>query len=191
MHIDDEMDVDMVILVGEENYENSINHLRQELAKIRAGKASPNMLSGIMVVYYGSPTPLNQVANIGTADSRTLTIQPWEKNMLGPIEKAIFEANLGLTPMNDGEFVRINIPPLTEERRKLLVKQSKHLGEESKVSLRSIRHKVLDFIKKEVKEGYPEDAGKKKEDQLEQLTKKYYGIVESLIEAKEKDIMTV
>jgi ribosome recycling factor len=191
MHFDDDIDVETLMMLGEESLDHSIEHFRQELAKIRAGKASPAMLSGIHVEYYGSITPISQIANVGTSDSRTLTIQPWEKNMLGVIEKAIFEANLGLTPMNDGEFVRINIPPLTEERRILLVKQAKNISEDSKVAIRSIRHKMLDFIKKEVKTGYPEDIGKRREDEVEQLVKKYYGDVEHLLEVKEKDIMTV
>jgi ribosome recycling factor len=187
----EEMTIDGMMIEGEMNMEHALEHLKSELSKIRAGKASPSMLSSIMVDYYGSPTPLMQVANVGTADSRTITIQPWEKNMLAPIERAIFEANLGLTPMNDGEFVRINIPPMTEERRVQLVKQSKGHGEEGKVSIRSARHKMIDFIKKEVKDGYPEDAGKRKEEQVEQMTKKFYALIDELIVAKEKDIMTV
>lgn len=187
----EEMTIDDTMMEGEMSMDNALEHLKNELRKIRAGKASPSMLSSIMVDYYGAPTPLMQVSNVGTADSRTITIQPWEKSMLGPIEKAIFEANLGLTPMNDGEFVRINIPPMTEERRVQLVKQSKGHGEDAKVSIRSIRHKMIDFIKKEVKAGYPEDAGKKKEEETEALTKKFYGLVDELIVLKEKDIMTV
>lgn len=176
---------------GKEAFEKSLSHLKDELIKIRAGKASPQMISGIMVEYYGTPTPLQQVANVSIADSRTLAIQPWEKNMLGPIEKAIFSANLGLTPMNDGEFVRISIPPLTEERRKELVKQTKSLGEDGKVSLRSSRHKMIDFIKKEVKEGYPEDAGKKRESEVDQMYKEFVHKIEELLTAKETEIMTV
>lgn len=189
--MDEKMDIDECMIWGEDQMDKAMEHLKDELLKIRAGKASPTMLSSILVEYYGSPTPLNQVANVGTADSRTITIQPWEKNMLAHIEKAIFEANLGLTPMNDGEFVRINIPPLTEERRRLLVKQAKGLGEDAKVSLRSTRHKMIDFIKKEVKDGYPEDAGKRREDQVEDMVKEHYVQIDKLIEAKEKDIMTV
>lgn len=189
--MEDKMDIDGIMLWGEESMEKAMSHLKEELSKIRAGKASPAMLSSIMVDYYGSPTPLSQVANVGTADAKTITIQPWEKKMLAPIERAIFEANLGLTPMNDGEFVRINIPPLTEERRIMMVKQAKALGEDAKVSVRSTRHKIIDFIKKEVKDGYPEDAGKKREDEVEQMVKDHYVIVDKLLEHKEKDIMTV
>lgn len=176
---------------GKKEMEKSIDHLRSELLKIRAGKASPAILNGIMVEYYGNPTPLSQVANIGTPDSRTISIQPWEKSMLGPIEKGIFEANLGLTPMNDGEFVRVVIPPLTEERRKDLVKHAKSLGEDAKVSLRSARHKMMDFIKKEVKDGYPEDAGKKREGEVEDMLKSFSKNIEAILDAKEKDILTV
>ena len=171
--------------------EMSIDHLKDQLMKIRTGKANPAMLNGIMVDYYGSPTMLNQVANIGTSDSRTLTIQPWEKTMLGPIEKAIFEANLGLTPMNDGEMVRINIPPLTEERRKELAKKVKAEGEEAKISIRRERQKAMDAIKKEVKDGYPEDAGKRKEGEVEDTTKTFYAQVDKLVNSKSEEVMTL
>jgi len=183
--------IESTLAYGKAEMDKAIEHLRAELMKIRAGKASPSMLNGIMVDYYGNPTPLSQVANLGTPDSRTISIQPWEKSMLGPIERSIFEANLGLTPMNDGEFVRIGIPPLTEERRIQMVKHAKTLGEDAKVSLRSSRHKMIDFIKKEVKEGYPEDAGKRKETEVEDMTTSYGKNVDKVLEAKEKDIMTV
>jgi len=185
------MDIDQMISKSKEEMEGSIAHLKDELVKIRAGKASPSMLAGIKVDYYGSLTPLSQVANISTTDAKTLNIQPWEKTMLGPIEQAIFAANLGLTPMNDGENVRINIPALTEERRRELVKQGKSLAEQTKVSLRGTRQKMMDFVKKEVKDGYPEDAGKKREEDIQKLTNSYGDQVNKLIEAKEKDIMTV
>ena len=171
--------------------DDSIDHLQKELAKIRAGKASPNMLSGIVVDYYGAKTPLNQVANVSTSDSKTITIQPWEKSMLAPIEKAIFEANLGVTPQNNGEIVIINVPALTEERRKELVKRSKATGEDAKVSIRNSRREAMEGIKKAVKGGYPEDAGKRKEEEVEKLTKEYVEKVEKLIQSKEKDIMTI
>lgn len=184
-------DINSYMRKGKDNMEASIDHLSKELVKIRTGKASPAMLSGLLVEYYGHPTPLSQVANVGAADSKTLVIQPWEKSMLGVIEQAIFAANIGLTPMNDGEIIRINIPALTEERRKDLVKQAKQLGEEAKVSLRSARHKMMDFIRNEVKEGYPEDAGKRKEAEVEKLVHEYSDRVDKMIEIKEKDIMTV
>ncbi len=184
-------EVNSYIGKGKKFMDDSIEHLQKELSKIRAGKASPSMLNGIMVDYYGNPTPLSQVANISTPDGKTLAIQPWEKNMLDPIEQSIFKANLGLTPMNDGEFVRISIPPLTEERRKQLSKQSKAAGEEAKISIRQARQKLMDHIKKAVKDGFPEDMGKRKEDEVQKIVKSYGDKVDSLIAAKEKDIMTV
>ncbi len=171
--------------------EEAIGHLQDELLKIRTGKASTAILNGIIVDYYGSPTPLAQAANVATLDARTLTIQPWEKTMLSTIERAIFEANLGLTPQNDGEIIRINIPPLTEERRKEMVKRVKAQGEDAKVSLRQARHKMMDFIKNAVKEGYPEDAGKRKEDEVQKMIDSFNAKIKTIIEAKEKDIMTV
>ena len=184
-------EINMAIEIAEESMENSIEHLKKELIKIRTGKASPAMLNGLRVPYYGNLTPLNQVANVATSDARTIVIQPWEKSMLGPIEKVIFEANMGLTPQNDGEMIRLNIPPLTEDRRKDLVKQAKALGEEAKVSIRSGRHKAMEQIKKAIKDGYPEDAGKKKEGKVQELTDNFSKKVDELIDAKEKDIMTV
>jgi ribosome recycling factor len=183
--------IESTLAHGKAEMEKAVDHLKSELLKIRAGKASPTMLNGIMVDYYGNPTPLSQIANLGTPDSRTISIQPWEKNMLGPIEKSIFEANLGLTPMNDGEFVRIIIPPLTQDRRIQMAKQSKAYGEDAKVSFRNSRHKMLDFIKKEVKDGFPEDAGKRKEDEVQSMVNTFTKTVESILESKEKDIMTV
>ena len=186
-----EEDLDLLMDMTKESMEDTIEHLQKELLKIRTGKASPAMLGGIMVSYYGAPTPLQQVSNISASDARTLTIQPWEKSMLGPIEKGIFEANLGITPMNDGEVVRISIPPLTTERRKDLSKQVKAHGEDAKVSLRNVRREAMEAIKKEVKNGYPEDAGKRLEDQVEDLIKSYSVRVDKIVEVKEKDIMTV
>lgn len=176
---------------GKASFDKAMEHLRDEFSKIRAGKASPAMLNGIKANYYDVPTLLSSVANISTPDSRTIALQPWEKNMLGPIEQAIFQANLGLTPMNDGEFIRISIPPLTEERRKDLVKTCKGLAEDAKVSLRNGRHKMIDFVKKEVKAGYPEDAGKKKETMIDGMVKDYTTKIEAILEAKERDIMKV
>ena len=184
-------ELELAIELGKEAMDHALEHLQKELIKIRTGKASPAMLNGISVEYYGNPTPLSQVASIGASDSKTLTIQPWEKSMLAPIEQAIFAANLGLTPMNDGEFVRISIPALTEERRKQLVKQAKHLGEESKISLRNARHKIMDSVKQAVKDGYPEDAGKRKEATVDKLTHEYSDKVDKMVELKEKDIMTI
>lgn len=184
-------DLEENIMLGQESMEDAIDHLQNELLKIRTGKASPAMISTLTVNYYGSPTPLNQVASVSASDSRTLSIQPWEKAMLGPIEKAIFEANLGLTPMNDGELVRISIPPLTEERRKNLVKNVKSLGEDAKISLRNTRQKLMELVKKEVKDGYPEDAGKRREDEIQKMVTSYGTKVDQIVDLKEKEIMTI
>ena len=184
-------EVEMIMDMVKEGMVKSIDHLIQELQKIRAGKASPDMISSVMVDYYGSPTPLSQVANVTAADSRTLSIQAWEKNMLAPIEKAIFEANLGLTPMNDGEFVRINIPPMTEERRRELAKRVKAIGEDTKVSLRSARRDGMEGIKSSVKDGYSEDLGKRKEEEIQNMINSYSKKVEDVCASKEKEVMTV
>lgn len=184
-------DIDFLIEAAEESMDNSIEHLKQELAKIRTGKASPSLLQDIKVIYYGAPTKLSQVANIKVADARTLVIEPWEKKVLGDIEKAIFGANIGLTPQNDGMIIRINLPPLTEDRRKQLAKQAGATGEKAKVSIRSVRREAIDGIKKEVKNGYPEDAGKRSETIIEDMVKKYYAKTLALSTAKEKEIMTV
>lgn len=184
-------DLDLSIGMAKEAMDGALEHLAKELSKITTGKANPAMVSGLMVDYYGTPTPLNQVANVGTSDARTITIQPWEKTMLAPIERSIFEANLGVTPMNDGEMVRVPIPPLTGERRKQLVKQAKALGEDAKVSLRGARQKAMSAIKDEVKNGFPEDAGKRKEQDVQGMTNEYGKKVDAYIDAKEKDIMTV
>lgn len=184
-------EIESAFIDGKQGMDKAIQHLKDELLKIRTGKASTQMLNGLMVEYYGAPTPLTQAANVSTPDSRTIAIQPWDKSLLSAIEQAIFAANLGFTPMNDGEFVRITIPPLTEERRKDLVKMAKALAEDSKVSLRNERHKILNVIKQEVKNGYPEDQGKRKESQVQDLVNSYVESITKLIEAKEADIMTV
>lgn len=184
-------DIDLVIEIAEDAMKHSLDHLVQELKTVRTGKANPAMLSSVKVDYYGSATPLSQVANISVADGRTINIQPWEKSMIDPIERAIFEANLGVTPQNDGEIVRIMIPMLTEERRREYVKKAKALGEDAKVSIRSARHKAMDDIKAEVKNGYPEDAGKRLEDKVQNLTNSYGKKVDEMIDAKEADIMKV
>lgn len=174
-----------------ETFEKTLEHLAFELNKIRAGKASPAMVDGLMVDYYGSPTPLSQVANISTPDARTISIQPWEKKMLAMIEKSIFEANLGITPMNDGEVVRLIIPLMSEDRRINMVKQAKAAGEDSKIAIRSQRHKVIDFVKKTVKDGLSEDLGKNKEEEVQKTVDSFIAKVDKMIEVKEKDIMTV
>ncbi len=186
-----EQDIQDVIQKAKLAMEHSLEHLQKELAKLRTGKASTNMLEGLLVDYYGAPTQLSQIANVGTSDARTLTIQPWEKKMLANIERAIFEANLGVTPQNDGETVRIIIPPLTEDRRKDLVKNAKHLGEEAKVGLRNARREAMEIFKKAIKEGLPEDFGKKKEDETQKIVASYSEKIDLIVASKEKEIMTV
>lgn len=171
--------------------DKAISHLDAELSKIRAGKASPAMLEGIYVDYYGTNTPLSQVANINTPDARTLAVQPWEKQMLGPIEKAIFGSNIGLTPQNDGVMIRLNIPPVTEERRLNLVKQSKGEAENCKVSIRNVRRDANETIRRLVKDGLAEDMAKDAETKIQQLTDSFIAKTEKHLEAKEKEIMTV
>lgn len=168
-----------------------ILHLESELLKIRAGKASPQLVEGVMVDYYGNPTPLSQISNINTPDGRTIAIQPWEKNMIDPIEKAIMAANLGFTPQNDGLLIRINIPPVTEERRKDLVKNAHAEGEHNKVSIRNIRRDSNEHVKKELKNGAPEDMVKEAELQIQKLTDDHIKKIEDHVARKEKEIMTV
>ena len=169
----------------------AIGHLEAELVKIRAGRANPQILDGITLDYYGSPTPVNQVANISVADARTLTIQPWEKNMLQPIERAIIAANIGITPQNDGSLIRLFLPPLTEERRKELVKKAHHDGELSRVAVRNIRRDTLEHIKRMQKEGLSEDVAKDAIADIQALTDKYIGLIEKHLSLKEKEIMAV
>ncbi|MCX8020716.1 MAG: ribosome recycling factor [Chitinophagaceae bacterium] len=184
-------DLSSVKAVSEDHMKKAIQHLETELVKIRAGKANPQMLEGIVVDYYGAPTPLNQVANINVLDARTLSIQPWEKNMLQPIEKAIMAANIGLTPQNDGTMIRIFLPPLTEERRKELVKRCHHEGEQSKIAIRNIRRDAIEQIKKLQKNGLSEDIAKDAEADIQKITDKYIGLVDKHIASKEKEIMSV
>jgi ribosome recycling factor len=169
----------------------AISHLEAELVKVRAGKANPNLIDGLVVDYYGNPTPINQVGNVSVADARTLTIQPWEKNMLQPIERAIIAANLGVTPQNDGLIIRLFMPPLTEERRKELVKRAQAEGEQSKVAIRSIRRESMEQVKKLQKNGLSEDVCKDAEKEIQELTDRYIALVDKHLAAKEKEIMTV
>lgn len=184
-------EISAIIATSEESMKKAINHLEAELIKIRAGKANPQMLDGLMVDYYGSPMAINQVANVSVMDARTLTIQPWEKNMLQPIERAIINANLGVTPQNDGAIIRLFLPPLTEERRKELVKRCLGEGEHSKVAIRNIRRDSIESIKKLQKNGLSEDAAKDAEADVQQVTDKYISAVEKHLTAKEKEIMVV
>jgi ribosome recycling factor len=171
--------------------DKALDHADNELTKIRAGKASPSMLDGITVDYYGTPTPLSQVGNVNTPDARTLVIQPWEKSLLGPIEKAIMEANLGMNPQNDGVIIRINVPPLTEERRRDLVKRVKAEVEVGKVAIRNIRKDANEKIRKLKSDGVSEDEMKTGENEVQKLTDAYIVKIDQLSDAKEKDIMTV
>ncbi|HMR83725.1 MAG TPA: ribosome recycling factor [Niabella sp.] len=183
--------IDKVIKASEESMKKAIGHLEVELAKIRAGKATPQIVDGIMVDYYGSPVPVNQVGNITVMDARTINIQPWEKNMLQPIERAIIAANIGINPQNDGVNIRLYLPPLTEERRKELVKRCQGEGETSKVGVRGGRRDAIETIKKLQKEGLSEDAAKDAEASVQQLTDNYIAIVEKHLAAKEKEIMAI
>jgi ribosome recycling factor len=184
-------EVDFIIDQCEEKMEAAIKHLEKELLHIRAGKASPAMIDGVQVEYYGTLTPLSQVSNISTPDARTIAIQPWEKNLIPVIEKAILAANLGLNPENNGEIIRVNIPALTEERRKQLVKQSGQEGEIAKVSIRTARKESNESLKKLLKEGLSEDIEKDAEAEVQKLTDEFGKKVDALVEAKEKDIMTI
>jgi ribosome recycling factor len=184
-------EIEMILDMAKESMSAAIDHLIKELSKIRAGKAHPSMLDGVYVDYYGTNTPLNQVSNVNTPDPRTLSIQPWEKAMLEKIEKAIMVANLGLNPQNNGELIMINVPALTEERRKNLVKQTKAEGEHARVSIRNARKDANDEIKRLQKETISDDLAKDAEDRVQKLTDKYTQQVDDYLAQKEKDIMTV
>jgi len=184
-------EVALILDDTQETMQKGIGHLEAELTKIRAGKANPQMLEGIYVDYYGSQTPIGQVANVSVIDARTVGIQPWEKNMLQPIERAIIAANIGINPQNDGVLIRLFLPPLTEERRKELVKRVNGEGEQSKVAIRSIRREAIEQIKKLQKDGLSEDVSKDAEKDIQDLTDKYISLIDKHLVAKEKEIMTV
>lgn len=184
-------DISTISATSEDHMKKAISHLESELIKIRAGKANPQMIDGIVVDYYGSPMPINQVANINVMDARTLSIQPWEKNMLQPIERAIIAANIGINPQNDGNLIRLFLPPLTEERRKELVKKCLAEGEQSKVAIRNIRRDAIEHIKRLQKNGLSEDAAKEAEANIQQVTDRYIAAVEKHLSTKEKEIMSV
>jgi ribosome recycling factor len=184
-------DISPIIATSEDHMKKAISHLESELIKIRAGKANPQIIEGIVVDYYGSPVPINQVANVSVVDARTLSIQPWEKNMLQPIERAIIAANIGINPQNDGALIRLFLPPLTEERRKELVKKCQAEGEHSKVAIRNIRRDAIEHIKKLQKNGLSEDAAKDAEADMQQVTDKFITVVEKHLSTKEKEIMAV
>jgi len=184
-------DLSMIIEESKESMKKAIDHLEAELLKIRAGKANPVMLDGIMVDYYGNPTAINQVANVSAMDARTLSVQPWEKNMLQPIERAIIAANIGINPQNDGNIIRLYLPPLTEERRKELVKRCNGEGEQAKIAVRNIRREAIEKIKKLQKEGLSEDAEKDAEKEMQEITDSFIVTVEKHLALKDKEIMAI
>jgi ribosome recycling factor len=184
-------ELQLVIATTEESMDAAVRHLENELSKIRGGRASVNMLDGILVDYYGSMTPLSQVANVNTPEARTLAVQPWEKSMIDPIMRAIQAANLGFNPTNNGTMIICAIPPMTEERRKQMVKKAKEEGEHAKVSIRTARKDANDEVKKLVKAGLPEDEGKEGEAKIQTVTDAFTAKVDKHLEQKEKDIMTV
>ena len=176
---------------AEMKMEDAVTHLQDELKTYRAGKANPEVFASVIVNYYGAATPLPQMSNITTPDAKTMLIQPWDKSMIHAIEKAIMDANLGFTPQNNGEVIRINVPALTEERRRELVKKAKGEGETAKVAIRNARREAMEQLKKLQKEGLPEDIEKDDEDQVQKFTDKYVKKVDEVLDAKEKEIMTV
>ncbi len=184
-------EINIILDATRSNMDKAIQHLNAEFSKIRAGKASPTMLEGINVDYYGASTPLNQAANVNSPDARTIVIQPWDKSLIGAIEKAIMESNLGLNPQNDGEVVRLNVPPLTEERRKQLVKTAKTEAENSKIAVRNIRKESNEKVKKLQKDGLAEDMAKDAEASIQQITDQFIARVDEVGVVKEKEIMTV
>ncbi len=184
-------ELELIISEVSVDMKKAISHLETEISKIRAGKATPQIVEGIFVDYYGSATPISQVANISIPDPRTITLQPWEKNMLGPIEKAIIASNIGLNPQNDGIYIRLYLPPLTEERRKELSKRVFNEGEQAKVAVRSIRRDSIEQVRKLQKDGLSEDTAKNSEGTIQGITDKYILIVDQVCKDKEKEIMTV
>ena len=186
-----EEELELILGAAEESMDKALEHLDYELGKIRAGKANPHVLDDVKVEYFGAPTPLNQVANVSVPDPRTIAVKPWEKSMIGPIEKAIMAANLGLNPDNNGEMIRIMIPPLTEERRRDLAKMAKRTCEDTKIAIRNIRRDAIEDLRKLKKDGLGEDLQKDKEGEIQKLHDVHVKKVDEMYAAKEKDIMTV
>ncbi|MEI7629427.1 MAG: ribosome recycling factor [Bacteroidota bacterium] len=184
-------ELDLIIEDSEESMKKAIGHLELELTRIRAGKATPSLVDGINVDYYGAATPIAQVANITVLDARTVSIQPWEKSMLAPIEKAIMQANIGITPQSDGIQIRLFLPPLTEERRRELFKKASGEGEQAKIAIRNIRRDGIEQVKKLQKDGLSEDVAKDSEKAIQDLTDKHIALVEKHLAAKEKDMMSM
>ncbi|WP_299581848.1 ribosome recycling factor [uncultured Sunxiuqinia sp.] len=186
-----EEELELILEVCKEKMESAIRHLEDELVHIRAGKASTRMLDGVLVDYYGSMTPLNQVSNVSTPDARTIAVQPWEKPMIAPIEKAIMNANLGFNPENNGEMIRISVPPLTEERRRNLTKQVSQEGEKARISIRSARKEANEGLKKLLKDGLSEDLQKNAESDVQEMTDRFGKEVDGLLEEKNQEILTI
>jgi ribosome recycling factor len=183
--------VAFILEEAKDGMKRGISHFESELTKIRAGKASADMLNGILVEYYGNPTPIQQVANINVVDARTLSLQPWEKSTLQAVEKAIMAANIGITPQNDGQVIRLFLPPLTEERRRELVKRVNAEGEQAKITVRNARRDAIEQVKKLQKDGLSKDAAKEAEDEIQHITDSHIALVEKYCAAKEKEIMVV
>ena len=185
------MDSKTILADASARMQRAVDFLEETLLNIRAGKASTNVLNGVFVDYYGSQTPVSGVASVTVPDAKTILIQPWDKNMIRTIEKAILDSNIGLTPSNNGETIRLSIPPLTEERRKELVKQCKGEVENARISIRNARRDAVEAFKKAIKEGMPEDESKDGESQVQKLLEKFSKLVDAAFEKKEKEIMTV
>lgn len=184
-------ELELVIDDAESSMKKAISHLESELTKIRAGKANPSMVDGIFVEYYGNPTPITQLSNITILDARTISIQPWEKNMLQAIERTILQANIGITPQNDGNQIRLFLPPLTEERRKELFKRASAEGEHSKVAIRNIRRDAIEEIKKFQKDGLSKDVAADGEKNVQETTDRYIALIDKHLAAKEKEMMAI
>ncbi len=185
------MDTKTILNDASVRMQKAVDHLDEELLNIRAGKASVNVLNGVMVEYYGSQVPVSGAASVTVPDAKTVLIQPWDKNLIRVIEKAIIDSNIGLTPSNNGEQIRLTMPPLTEERRKELVKRSRGEAETARVSLRNARRDAIETFKKAQKEGMPEDEAKDGETQVQKLLDKYSKLIDEVLSKKEKEIMTV
>lgn len=185
------MDTTMILDDASRRMQKALDHFEEELLNVRAGKASPNALNGVMVEYFGSQVPVSGAASVTVPDARTILIQPWDKNMIRPLEKAIIDANIGLTPSNNGETIRLSIPPLTEDRRKELVKQVRGEAETARISLRNARRDAVEGFKKAQKEGMPEDEAKDGEARTQKLVDKFTKKLDEILDKKEKEIMTV
>ena len=184
-------EIELYLAEAEDLMDKAVHHVNFTFGKIRAGKATPGMLDGIMIEYYGNPTPLNQVSSINTPDARSIIIKPWEKSIIPEIEKSIINSDLGLNPQNDGEIIRLNVPPLSEERRLQLVKQAKNEAENGRISIRNIRKDTNDHLRKLIKEHVSEDAVKNAEIDVQALTDKFIEKIEEMLQRKEQDILTV